>query len=83
MAELKTFHVHHADEIPPVSADAFRKANQISDHYPAKTKNSWGEVRFSVVSYDFKKKRWCRPLAGVFTIVEYYSETTLNTLSHE
>ena len=83
MAKLKTFHVHHADEIPPVSENDFRRANRISDYFPAKIENQQGETRMSLVTYDFKNERWCSPISGVFTMVEYYSETTINSLSDE
>lgn len=68
----KIFIVKKGDEIPPNGILNFNLKNQISDWYFAKCIFQSGNIRPSIVCYDYNKSKWLSTCAGFKGVEEYY-----------
>lgn len=69
---VKVFKRFPPDQIPPQSTDEFRKESEISDRYFAMVIGLDEEPKMSLIAWDFRNQKWKSPLAGKFTVIEYY-----------
>jgi len=70
----KTFNVIDGGMIPPRSVQKFELDNDISDGFLAKIKTISGNISNSVVRYDFRNDKWISSMAGLKTVIEYYTD---------
>lgn len=72
MNATKIFIVKKGDEIPPKSVLNFNLKNQISDWYFAQCIFQSGNIKPSIVCYDYKNQKWLSTCAGFKGVEEYY-----------
>ena len=70
----KTFNVIDGGMIPPQSEHKFELNNGISDGFFARVETISGNISNSVVRYDFRNDKWISSMAGLKTVIEYYTD---------
>jgi len=73
MGNTKIFKKISGDVIPPKTEKEPNNNLQFSDKFLAKIIVNDNEC-YSIISYDFKKQRWCSISTGLQKVVEYYVE---------
>lgn len=76
MEPTKTFNVISGRTIPPKSEYKFELNNGISDGFFARIETISGNISNSVVRYDFRNDKWISSMAGLKTVIEYYTDGT-------
>ena len=74
MELTKTFNVISGRTIPPQSEHKFELNNGISDGFFARIETISGNISNSVVRYDFRNDKWISSMAGLKTVIEYYTD---------
>ncbi|WP_314060091.1 hypothetical protein [Empedobacter brevis] len=69
---VEIFITKQGSEIPPKSKDSGHEKLDFSDYFVAKIKCLNGEIKLSLVTYDFKKERWSCVRSGLEKVIEYY-----------
>lgn len=72
---MKIFNALRGDIIPPKSKDSVSIKFDFSDEFVAKAEFSNGDIKNTLVRYDFKKNRWTSVKSGLKSVIEYYTET--------
>lgn len=72
---MKIFKVLKGDVIPIKSKDSASIRLNFSDEFVAKAEFSNGDIKNTLVRYDFKKNKWTSIKSGLKSVIEYYTET--------
>lgn len=68
----KVFKVIKGCEIPPFSNDNVANKLNFSDEFICKAEFLNGEIKNTLVRYDFNKNRWTSIKSGLKNVIEYY-----------
>ena len=71
---MKRFNTIKGEVIPPKSEDDVSIRFNFSDEFIAKAELSNGDIKNTLVRYDFNKNRWSSIKSGLKKVIEYYTE---------